>query len=176
MNYDDVKTPEDLYLFMKDNIRFGFMNQDNDILLRNKTNEIYYMEELFRNYYFQSPERVLRNKCGICYDQNELIKYWLINNNYDVKTYYTTVKNHGIVVYMKDNKYFWIERTLLDAKGIHEYYSLNELFNDYVYYQNADDKEIEIFEYDNMRYGLDFYDFISTAKNDGKLVKKIIKL
>lgn len=176
MKYDDIKTPNDLYMFMKDNIKFGFLNQNNEILLRNKTNEVIFMDELFRHYYFQSPERALWNKCGICFDQNELMKYWLLNNNYDAKTYYTTIRNHAILVYIKDDKYYWIERTYAEAKGIHEYDNFNELINDYIICQNTDDQEIEIYEYNNINYGLDFYDFITTVKNNGKLIKKIIRL
>ena len=175
MKYKDIKTPFDLYDYMKDNIKYGFVNQNKEKLFRKTTPEIYYMDEIFRNYYFQSPEELLKSKCGICFDQNKLIKYWLKNNNYIVNTYYTTIRNHTIVVYYYNNEYYWFERTFDDYKGIHVFDSLDKLFYYYIYVEDSLDSNVEIYEYDNIPYGVDLYDFINIAKTKGNLVKKIVK-
>lgn len=172
MEYKDINTPRELYMFMKENIKYGFVNQQGIVYLRKYTSEIFYMEEFFRNYYYQKPEELLINKCGICYDQNELMKKWLIDNNYEVRTYYSTIRNHCILVYKDNNKYNWIERTFLDSLGIHDFNNLDELFNFYLYTQFDNGiNEYEIYEFENIKYGISFYDYIIEAKR-GKLILK----
>ena len=171
IKYKDLKTPQDLYFFMKENIKYGFVNQNGTIIPRKGTPEVYYMEELFRNYYFQSPKELLMNKCGICYDQNELMKEWLLEHNYEVKTYYSPIRNHSIIVYKKDNKYYWIERTFKDAIGIHDFSNLLDLFEFYLFTQDSEYKNTVLYEYNINNYGCNFYEYICKAK-EGKIVLK----
>ena len=144
MKYEELKTPRDLYNYMRDNISYGFVNQDNNIFLRRDTSEIYYMEELLRNYKFQSPEEVLMTKCGLCYDQNELMRYWLEQNNYEVKTYFSPIMNHSLLVYTDNDKFNWIERTYKDVLGIHDFNNLNDLFEFYLFIQDSEYKSTNI--------------------------------
>ena len=172
MDYEDIKNPNDLYLFTRNNIKYGFINKDNKVLLRYNTFEQYYMEELFRNYKFQSPQELLISKCGICYDQNELMRDWLNTHGYNVKTYYTSLRNHSLLVYYVNNKYYWIETTFKPIRGIHTFSSLDALFEYYISTQSDEDKNLSIYEYENMNYGCDIYDFISQAKNSKLVLKK----
>lgn len=172
MKYEEIKTPKELYSYMKENIEYGFVNQNNEILLRKEKSEIYYMEELLRNYKFQSPEEVIMSKCGLCYDQNELMRYWLESNGYDVKTYFSPIRNHSILVYLDNNKYNWIERTFKDVVGIHDFNNLEDLFNFYLYIQDSEHVSTNIYEYDIKDYGCNFYDFVSTAKESKLVLKK----
>ena len=171
MKYAQIKSPEDLYYYIKKSIDYGFVNQSDKVFLRNNTNEYYYMEELFRNYKFQCAAEVILNKCGICYDQNELMRYWLDNNGYEVSTYYCNIRNHSFLVYKDQNKYKWLETTYKKTSGIHSFYDLEDLFNYYLYTQQPKE-EAKIFEYNIKDYGCDIYTFIEEARNSKLVLKK----
>lgn len=171
MKYNNIKTPKELYKYMRENIRYGFVNQDDKIFLRNKTYEFYYMEQLFRNYKFQNAAEVILNKVGICYDQNELMRYWLYTHDYEATTYYSSIRNHSLLVYQDNNKYNWIETTYKNLLGIHEFNSLHELFEYYIFSQEGDYQTTDIHEYDIKDYGVDFYTFVNKARNS-KILKK----
>lgn len=65
----DLKTPEELYNYMKDNIRYGFYsNVSQEIYIRSElNNDFLYEYMLFYNYCLQTPEKVLKTKVGVCF-------------------------------------------------------------------------------------------------------------
>lgn len=87
-------------------------------------------------YKLQSPEEVLTNKVGVCWDQVELERYYFEKTNYKYNTYfiahYDNAKcpTHTFLTYEKNNKYYWFEHSWSKYQGIHEYDSLNELLKD----------------------------------------------
>ena len=96
-----------------------------------KSNNIYYgSNDLFSdNYILQSPEEVLKNKVGVCWDQVELERYLFEKENIEFNTYFIThydndkCPSHTFLIYKKDNKYYWFEHSWEIFKGIHEYNS-----------------------------------------------------
>ena len=58
MKYEDINTPMQLYLFMKSNIKYGFVSSyDNIAYTRyDLCDDLLYEELLFNSYYLQRPE------------------------------------------------------------------------------------------------------------------------
>ena len=171
----DINTPEELYKFMKDNISYGFISQDGTKYLRKEVKEREYMDNIFKNYYFQSPDEVLKNKCGVCYDQVSFAKNVLENNGYNVQTFYTEIRNHVFLVYTLNSKYYYFERSFPHNNGIFAFDTLEDLFKYYLYVQrNNDFHEVIFYEYDQIDYGCDFYDFIMNIKKQNN-IKMVLK-
>lgn len=93
----------------------------------------------FRDLYqLQTPQELIKNKMGICWDQVELERYYLKNNYWDTKSYFIIyydpnkypMFNHTFLVFKKDNKYYWFENSLKEFKGVFEYQSLKDLLVD----------------------------------------------
>ena len=75
-----------------------------------------------------------------------------------------------------------MESTLKNNKGIYEFNSLEELINNYIniLINNSNYKysEVEVYYFDKVRFGCDFYDYvhnIKSNKNNLVLKKKIKK-
>ena len=51
------------------------------------------VDDKFSEFYkLQSPDEVLKNKIGVCWDQVELERYWFKKHGYEIKTIYEMVK------------------------------------------------------------------------------------
>ena len=172
---NEINTPEKLYQYMKNNIEYGFVSKYGTKFLRNEIPETIYMNNIFKNYYFQSPEELFKSKCGICFDQVEFAKNILGNNGYNVKSFYTKIHNHVFLVYEFNDKYYYYERCFKDNNGIYSFNTLKELFEYYLSIQK-DNKldQIEFFEYDNIKYGSNFDVFISSVKKQNN-IKMVLK-
>lgn len=171
MEFEDIKSTKALFNYIDNYIEYGFVTQSNKRVIKKESYPFYYTEQLLRNYKLQSPEEVLESKCGICYDQNELAKYWLKKQNYNVNTYYSIIRNHSLLVYVDNNGYNWFELTLPVGKGIHSFNSLDELFEFYLFTEDID-KKSDIYEYEITKYGLDYYNLINEVKNSKLVLKK----
>lgn len=171
MEFEDIKSPKSLFNYMYDNIEYGFVNQDNIRIIKKDNYPFYYTEQLLRNYKFQSPEEVVLNKCGICYDQNELARDWFEKHNIEARTYYSIIRNHSILVYKDNNKYNWFELTLRTGLGIHDFDTLEELFEFYLFTEDIYHSS-DICEYNIRDYGIDYYDLISKARSSKLVLKK----
>lgn len=177
MKYSDVKKPVDLYLFMKENIKYGFYSTyDNDTHRRVDMNDDRLYELLlFHSYYLQSPKELLISKHGICFDQVEFERNWFIKNGYVVYTYFTPHHNHCFLVFKDQNGYNWFERTVKNFNGIHTKESLEELLN---YYKNLQNNiNLKLYEYDSVTFGETFCDFLDeVTKQDELGFKFMLKL
>ena len=169
MNYDSVKTPDELFEFVKNNIKFGFVNQFNENRYRDLSSKLSFIAELLRYYHLQSPSELLDTKCGISFDQNELMASWLIEHEYKVSKYFIPNKIHSILIYEDNNRYNWIETSCKNAIGIHEFEHFDDIFSKYFALQNIN--SARIYKYKDLEYGSNFIDVIYNAKN-GKLVIK----
>ena len=92
-------------------------------------------ETFSKKYRLQSPQEVIENKIGVCWDQVELERYYF-KGYQNIKTYFIVhydndkCPTHTFLTYQKDNKYYWFEHAWEKWKGIHEYSSLEELLLD----------------------------------------------
>ena len=171
MEFDNIESPKGLFNYMYDNIEYGFLNQDNQKIIKKDNYPFYYTEQLLRNYKFQSPEEVINNGCGICYDQNELARYWFEKQGIEAMTYYSSIRNHSLLVYKDNNKYNWFELTLKTGLGIHDFDTLEELFEFYLFIEDIY-HNVNICEYVIKEYGIDYYDLINNARNSKLVLKK----
>lgn len=170
MDYIDIKTPTQLYEFMKENIKYGFYSTyDNRTHTRIDMNDDELYEKLlFTTYSLQTPKELLDTKFGICYDQVELERKWFEDNGYKVHTYYTPFHNHVFLVFVDGGGYNWFERTIKEYNGIHTKKTKEELLEYYknVQLSNTDIKDMEFYEYSNVKFHCNFDEFVNNAKNN----------
>lgn len=147
------------------NIEYGWIDKNN-----NKHN---FVDETYsNNYILQSPNEVIKNKIGVCWDQVELERYYFKGNDWNIKTYFLVYYDgdkcptHTFLTFEKNNKYYWFEHSWESFRGIHEYESLkkmlldirdkfikHELNNDYV------SKNLVLHEYKKPKYHISVQEF-----------------
>ena len=94
---------------MKD-IEYGWIDKNN--------NKHSVVDETYSdNYILQSPNEVIKNKIGVCWDQVELERYYFKGNDWNVKTYFLVhydgdkCPTHTFLTFEKNNKYYWFEHS-----------------------------------------------------------------
>ena len=85
MILNNIKTPEELYKYMDENIEYGYLGKDGNIY---KADNPEFDDKWFDYYLLESPEEVIKNKSGICWDQVELERKWFEKNKFEYKTYF----------------------------------------------------------------------------------------
>ena len=112
-----------------EDIEYGWIDKNN--------NKHYIVDETYaNNYKLQSPEEIIENKIGVCWDQVELERCYFEKINYPTKTYFLVhydddkCPTHTFLVFELDNKFYWFEHAWKTYKGLHEYNSLIDLLND----------------------------------------------
>jgi len=86
MEYKDTKTPEQLLKYMIENIKYGFVD-DNEKAYGPWDNQEF-QEGCLTKWHLSSPERLIKVGYGHCWDQVELERDWFKKNNYNFKTLY----------------------------------------------------------------------------------------
>ena len=115
-------------------------------------------------YRLQGPESLLTSKCGVCWDQVELERYYFSLSNYEFKTYIIvyfkddTYPSHTFLIYKIDNDYYCFEHSWEKYRGIRKYSSENSASNDIKekfindeLNNNYDDTNLFIFKYSKPR-------------------------
>lgn len=165
----DIDNVEKLYDYIRKNIKYGFKAKDFNIYCRYEmNNDMLYEYLLFNNYCLQKPSELIKSKYGICYDQVELMRYWMIKHNYEVFTFYTPYHNHAFLIYKENNNYNIIETSIKEYNGIHKFNSLEEALENYKNFQlkNTKIKDIKFYKYDKAKYGCDICTFIYNITKD----------
>lgn len=136
INFEKIKSPDELLSFMKDNIKYGFVGKEDG--------EIYSPEhEGWRKgdppeKRLQDPKEVLDSGYGTCWEQVELERHWFEKQKYEFKTFLFMFGKdvseerpaHTILAYKKDDKWYWFEHAFGSQIGIHKYDNLDELIED----------------------------------------------
>jgi len=153
-----------------ENINYGYLYDGEDISEDS---------EKFSKYYrLLDPVDVLNLKYGVCWDQVELERLLLTDFKFPNKSYFIYLNDHDklpshtFIVVECNNKYIWFEHAWSKYKGMHEYNSLNELFDDVIdkfieFNNDVKYDELLLFEYDKPKSYItcnEFYDFINTQK------------
>lgn len=149
------------------NIEYGWVDKNN-----NKHNIV--DDKYSDNYILQSPNQIIKNRIGVCWDQVELERYYFKGNDWNVKTYFLVhydgdkCPTHTFLTFEKDNKYYWFEHSWERFRGIHEYKSLKDLLFDirdkFIKYELDNDYVLEnlvLHEYKKPKYHIsvqEFYD------------------
>ena len=131
--FEDLKTPEDLYLFIDNNIEFGWIDRFNNKHYNN-------LKDLRKNYLIASVEDVLKYHLGLCIEQVKLAKYFFDINNIENRVYCARIfedreylnkdiKLHCFILYKLDGYWYYIENANSNKKGIYKFNSIKEALN-----------------------------------------------
>lgn len=149
-----------------------------------KYNNIHYIidENFSKEYKLQSPEEILKNKVGVCWDQVELERYYFEKINYKTTTYFLVYYNdskcptHTFLVYKKNDNFYWFEHSWEKYQGIHKYNSIEELLKDvknkFIKSElrgSCVEENIIIREYLKPKSGLNLSEFFNHCEN-GKII------
>lgn len=153
---------------IEENIKYGWYDTKNN--LREHVDKDFMIE-----YRTQSPEQIKKNKHGVCWDFVELERDYLEEKKADFKTIFVVINNlilkhpnHAFVILKENDKYYWVEATLKDNKGIHEFNTLEELKNKIIEVfpiiankplPEEALKEIEFFEFERPKYNIKAIDY-----------------
>lgn len=159
-------------------VEYGWLDKKSK--KHNKVDESY-----AENYKLQSPNEVINNKVGVCWDQVELERYYFKETNYNIKTYFLVhydndkCPSHTFLVYEKNNKFYWFEHSWLKYQGIHKYNTLKELLIDvrtkFIITElnsNYDEMNLVLREYQKPNYGLSVIEFYKHCE-EGKMVNDL---
>lgn len=147
------------------NIEYGWIDKNN--------NKHSIVDETYSdNYILQSPNEVIKNKIGVCWDQVELERYYFKGNDWNIKTYFLVhydgdkCPTHTFLTFEKNNKYYWFEHSWERFRGIHEYQSLKELLFDirdkFIKYELDNDfvsENLVLHEYKKPKYHISVQEF-----------------
>lgn len=173
-----MKNKIQLVLNQLNDIEYGFVDSNKNIYPDSLKDWSSNFSELYR---LQSPEELIKNKYGVCWDQVELERFYLAKKNIESKSYFIIAYDnkqeptHTFIV-VKADKYYWLEHSWEPYRGVHEYNSLNELlidvkikFEESLKKQNVRDYKIAIYEYDKPNYHLSCVAFMKHCENGLKI-------
>jgi hypothetical protein len=133
--FENIKTPNELLEFMKNNIKYGFTTKDGKKYYDMDSKE--WDEHWYPECIVQSYEGILDTLCGTCWDQVELEREWFKRNKYRFKTIYLEFETagpepndyptHSFLVFNENNKWFLFENSFGSNRGIHEFNTLDSL-------------------------------------------------
>jgi len=187
MQLEDIKTPEDILEYMKDNIEYGWLDINNELHINNTKN----CRRLYRT---ASIEETLKYKVGTCIEQVCLMSYLLDKLNIKNKMFCTRIYEdssfnkpdedehlHCFVLYYLNDKVYQIEHPNWHRVGIYEFNSEEEAINSInEYYINMSGGIARpVTEFNNVEPDLSFKGFnlyINRLDNDNKVSIKIKEL
>lgn len=173
MDINNIKTPEDVFNWMDENIKYGWL----DIEGNKHIEEMKNFRKLYRT---MSLEEILEYKIGTCVEQVVIIKYLLdkigIKNKmfccriYEPDDYGNLEEEehmHCFVLFYKDGKVYHLEHPNFNKKGIYEYNSEDEAMNSIVnyYIELRGGKESPTTEFSEVPSGLSFREFNAFINN-----------
>lgn len=177
MEFSKITTPNELYSYMRQHIKYGFISlKDLKPYVREQMNDDRLYEKLlFHTYYLQKPDEILKSGYGICYDQVELERYWFLKHGYQVWTYYTPYHNHAFLIYKDGPHYILYERSIKKYNGIYPLNSLEEALAYYKKMQLQDSclSDISFYCYDEVPFGCSVYEFIDFVTKDKTIAQKL---
>ena len=160
------------------NIEYGFKDKNGANLINSES----WDKNFYNFYYLLSPEELLHSKCGVCWDQVELERKLFNDANINCDTYFIYIDDnenlpsHTFLIFQLNNKYYWLEHSWYDMKGIHEYNNIKALLND-VKNKFIDSRKNEInsnlnyetfiYKYNKPKYHIscdEFYSYIKTQE------------
>lgn len=167
MNIDNIKTPEDILTFMKENIEYGWLDIDGEEHIKT-------MQDFRRLYRTSSIKEVLSHGIGTCIEQVYLMSELLNKINIPNKMFCTRVyeKNdfndldaeehmHCFILYYLNDKVYQIEHPNFEKAGIYEFKNedtaIKEI-NDY-YIKMSEGKSRPVTEFYEVEPHLSFKEF-----------------
>lgn len=167
---------EEKIMQIMDTIEYGFPDSEGNNLRFTDPKK---WDEEIDFYYLLTPEELLENKCGVCWDQVELERKLFNEENVNVKTYFIYAKDgndlpcHTFLTYEKDSKYYWFEHSWGIYRGIHEYPTLEELLKDvknkFLESHNIENDMYYVYQYEKPPKHIRCWDFYKYCENGVKI-------
>lgn len=134
-NFDLLKKPSDLMVFMNDNIIYGFVGKSGRKYTYGDKD---WQKNWLTDYIVQSGDEMLETNRGTCWDQVELERKWFTEHKYEFKTIFSWFEvdepnnypTHTFLAYKRNGEWFWFEHSFTTYSGIHKYNTLDELIGD----------------------------------------------
>ena len=167
MNIEQIKTSQDVYNFIDENIEYGWLDYNGEKHIKT-------MKEFRRMYRTLSIEQILDVKLGTCIDQVWLMHYLLDRINVRNKMFccrifepddYGNLEEeehmHCFILYFENEKVYHMEHPNFDRKGIYEYNSEQEAIDSIVkyYIELRGGKESPTKEFFEVKKGISFQEF-----------------
>lgn len=140
MQVSDIKSSQDVYDFIDENIEYGWIDYNNKKHLNT-------MKDFRKMYRTMSLDKILQNKLGTCIEQVYLMNHLLNKINIKSKMFccrifeaddYGNLEEeehmHCFVLYFENGKVYHMEHPNFDRKGIYEYDSEDDAINSIVDY------------------------------------------
>lgn len=162
---------------LMNSVEYGFKDKNGKNIINTDSQK--WDNEFDKFYYLQTPDELLKSKCGVCWDQVELERKLFEDNNIKIKTYFIYIvendmlPSHTFLTYENNNKYYWFEHSWGTYKGIHEYGNKLELLLDvkkkFINEHNyvSENSFLYIYEYQKPKEHItcnEFYKYIETQK------------
>ena len=134
MKLDEVKSPEDLLIFL-DNINYGVIDKNGNVLNDSSSEE--FQIACNNDWYVRDVNEIIKSKVGHCYDQVEIERKWFALKGYQFKTFWVSayqeeIENSGfshtyLVFFDKTNRTWNLfEHSDYNNKGIYSFATLQE--------------------------------------------------
>jgi len=133
MSFQDIKTPEELMLYLDQNFEYGVI--DNSGNKHNDSNSDEFQIVCDTQWKLRSVEEMLKDGVGHCYDQVEIEREWFTKTGFEVKTFWISayqeeVENSGFshtyLIYKDKGVWKLFEHSDFSNKGIHIFKSVND--------------------------------------------------
>ena len=167
IKFDDIKSPNDILKFMKENIKYGWKDIDG----KNHYNE---MKEFRKKYRTMSVDETLENGIGCCIEQVNLMHHLLDKIKVENKMFccriyepddYSNLEEdehmHCFILYYLNNKVYHLEHPHFIRAGIYEYNSEKEAIDSIVnyYVEMSGGKERPTTQFYDVNKNLSFKEF-----------------
>ena len=164
---DDIKTPQDIFDYMQENISYGWCDENNNIHTDS-------MKDFRKHYRTLSIEQVLNKKIGCCIEQVYLMHYLFNKINIKSKMFccrifepddYHNLEEeehmHCFILYYENGKVYHMEHPNNNLKGIYEYNTEQEAVDtiEKYYVELRGGKKSPTKEFFEVKSGLSFQEF-----------------
>lgn len=176
MNFEKIDNPYDLLEFMS-NIEYGYITEDG---------EKYRLEdeEFLITWKLTSPVRLIKKKCGNCFDRVELERYWFSKKGYKFKTFFIIFQleeanpftMHSFLVYEDGQKFYYFDSEVgieefsryLDAVEfqLKRHIVLNNVIRKL---KKHEIESLHVYLFDDIPYDIDIYQYMDEILDGGIL-------
>lgn len=173
VSYYDISKLKDviqLQDYMK-SIQYGWLDSKGDIhIVDSEINP--------DTYILQTPEQVMQNKIGVCWDQVELERMFFEANNINYETYFIVYYDgdkcptHTFLIYEINNEWYWFENSYEKYRGIRKYKTKDKLLKDVknkflndLFIKNINKDNLGQFRYLKPPYGIGVANFCNHCEN-----------
>ena len=178
--YNELKTPEELYEYMCDNFEYGYLDKDNNIHHYDDPN--YDDLDWYNIYMLENEKDILESSVGTCFDMTELERDFLERNGYKVYTYFEMIlldydnpyPMHSFLVYEDNNKYCYFEFSDYKNRGIHKYDNIIELLNDARIRFMKNQEEYDIKEEEKSKYIINQFEKVKEHASEEEYINHVV--